>query len=337
MAQDSDSASVETVVQLDLGAEQRSTLRRPRLGEREGAEHFAASHCIRVANGDGDSGESGDLFAIYHRLFIGDQIVEAILDLARDRPTNPARATAAFDQKRRRWETDGGFVETLSPQAVSAWLESPSHIVAEALFTGAGAGPHNDGIGRPVGSILYELPRGEWIVPTLLGEGDTIFDQVLHDEVMAAGPDSCVATDYLGILPQHAGKGLAGAVRQAGAMRCVDLNAGRPRKEQARFVVGWTFAIQGLWVLDPEEQVEFGSAIQLSELGQAELVNLLSLRTYLAGRKVPTRLLGKYCSAPPVPIQLSGRRYAFDMHWYCMVQRLEDYARVEVERWLIVP
>lgn len=279
----------------------------------------------RIVNEDKDGRHAGALFDNYRRLFIGDQIVRGILQLARDWQRDCQDATATFGQKRRRWESQGGFVETISAGDVSFWVNSPLHIVVDAPAPVSTAS--EDGLLKPVAQILYQLPQSDWIVPTLLDPADKITDRDLHAELVSAGPESSVATDYLAVLPEWAGNGLGAAVRSAGALSCVRLNAERGAHAQIRFVVGWTFAIQALEIFDPEERSRFGDVVRLGSYRQGEIVNRMSLRTYLRRQKVPTRLMGKWRTGRPVPIVVLDRPYAFHIHWYCLVQRLADFVR----------
>ena len=278
----------------------------------------------RIVKEDKDGRHAGALFNNYRRLFIGDQVVGGILELARDWQRDCQGATATFVQKRRRWESQGGFVETVSAGDVSSWVNSPLHIVVDAPAPVSTSS--EEGLLKPVAQILYQLPQSDWIVPTLLDPEDKILDRDLHAELVSAGPESSVATDYLAVMPEWAGKGLGGAGRSAGALQCVCLNAERGAHAQIRFVVGWTFAIQALEVFDPVERSRFGDTIRLASYRQGEIVNRMSLRTYLRNHKVPTRLIGKWRTGPPVPIVVLDRRYALHVHWYCLVQRLADFA-----------
>jgi GNAT superfamily N-acetyltransferase len=279
----------------------------------------------RIVKEDKDGTHAGALFNNYRRLFIGDQVVGGILELARDWQRDCPGATAAFVQKRRRWESQGGFLETISTGDVSFWVNSPLHIVVDAPAPVSTS--TEDGLLEPVAQILYQLPERDWIVPTLLDPADKIIDRDLHAELVSAGPESSVATDYLAVLPEWAGNGLGAAVRSAGALRCARLNAERGADAQIRFVVGWTFAIQALEVFDPEERSRFGNMVRLRSYRQGEIVNRMSLRTYLRRQKVPTHLVGKWRTGRPVPIVVLDRPYALHVHWYCLVQRLADFVR----------
>jgi hypothetical protein len=64
-----------------------------------------------------------------------------------------------------------------------------------------------------------------------------IIDRDRHAELVSAGPESSVATDYLAVLPEWVGNGLGEAVRSAGALSCVRLNA--ERGAMLRFVLWW--------------------------------------------------------------------------------------------------
>ncbi len=282
-------------------------------------------HGARIVQEDKDGKHAGELFNNYRRVFIGDQVVEGILELARDWQKDYQLATAAFVQKRRRWESEGGFLETISPRDISFWVNSPLHVVVDAPAPVPAS--TSNGLLRPVAQILYKLPESDWIVPTLLDPEDKIYDRDLHTELVSAGPESSLATDYLAVMPEWTGKGLGGAVRSAGALQCVSLNAERAARTQMRFVVGWTFAIQALEVFDAEERSRYGDIVRLTSYGQGEIVNRLSLRIYLKLKDVPALLLGKWRTAPPVPIVVSGRTYALHVHWYCLVQRLADFVR----------
>ncbi|MGQ0679989.1 MAG: hypothetical protein ACT4OM_10125 [Actinomycetota bacterium] len=274
---------------------------------------------------DIDGRHARALFDNYRRLFIGDQVVGSILELAHDWQHDRQGAKARFVESRRLWETRGGFLETISCEDISYWVRDPLHILVD--FPVSELRSTDDGCLKPVAQILYKVPQDDWIVPTLLSPQDKIFDRELHAEMLSAGPGASLATDYLYVLPGWTGRGLGEAVRSKGAMECASMNAGRDAHAQMRYVVGWTFGIHALEVLDPEERLRFGDILRLSSYQQGEVINRLSPRVYLTNRRVPARLLGKWQSAPPVPIVVSDKPYALHVNWYCLVQRLSDYVR----------
>ena len=195
-----------------------------------------------------------------------------ILELRRHYHSDPGAATAAFSRKRRAWETRGGFLEMVTEKDISSWIDSDSYIVAEASQPDVAEG----GDFVPVAHCVIVLPQRDWVVPRLTDQGDEIFDPVLNDALLSAGPQATALVDFLGVLPEWSGRKVAGAARYAGMREVIKQNAALPAESQVRYVVGLTFAVQALEALDPDESAMLGGLIRLVDLGQEEIVNQAS-------------------------------------------------------------
>jgi hypothetical protein len=277
-------------------------------------------HRIRILDQDEGARNSTEFLRRYRRLYISDQVAEAILNLARDWQVDKCSAAAEFARKRQRWESQGGFLDMLSVEEISGWIRSSSYIVAEA----APLATTESDLFIPVAQRVYRLPEDDWIIPLLLEPEDTILDPDLHREVLSAGPRSTGIADYGGVVPEWAASKLAGAARYAGALEVIRRNIDRSRNSQVRFMASFIFAIQGLEVFGAEEREQFGAVIRLASFNQDEIVNHVSLATNMGSKRVPMRLVGIWRTAPPVPVLVHGKSYALKVHWHYMVLRLED-------------
>lgn len=277
-------------------------------------------HRIRILNQDEGVRNSTEFLRRYQRLYISDQVTGAILDLARGWQVDKCSATAAFARKRQRWESQGGFLDMLSVEDISGWIQSSSCIIAEV----APPATAESDLFMPVAQRVYRLPEDDWIVPLLLEPEDTILDHELYRKVLSAGPRATGIADYGGVVPEWAASKLTGAARHAGALEVIRRNTDRPPNSQVRFIASFIFAIQGLEVFDAEERERFGAVIRLASFNQDEIVNHASLATNMGSKRTPMRLMGMWRTAPPVPVLAHGKSYALKVHWHYMIMRLED-------------
>lgn len=275
---------------------------------------------IRFLNQDEDARIATEFLCRYQRLYIADQVAQAILDLATGSQEDKASTIAEFVRKRQVWESGGGFLDTLSVDDISRWINSSSYIVVEA----APPATADSVLFTPVAQRVYHLPKNDWIVPLLREPEDTIIDPRLYQEMLSAGPGSTGIADYGGVLPEWGASKAAGAVRHAGALEVVRQNAARPPDSQVRFIAGFIFAIQGLKILDDEERERLGPNIRLADFGQSEIINHISLATNTGSRRSPMRLIGMWRTAPPVPVLVHGRSYALHVDWHYMIMKIED-------------
>lgn len=278
-----------------------------------------AAPATRILRRDEDGSHARALFQRYRRLFIGQNVVRAILGLQAGQH-DAAAAERAFSCLRDAWETQGGFLETISPENIGTWISSDAFIVAEA------ADPERAATGTftPVADCILRLPDRGWAVPKLTQPRDEVFDPDLYQAIVEDGPAAAAMIDFLGVLPAWSDKKLAGAARHAGMLELIRLNSRRSAAQQIRHVVGMTFVVRGLEILDPEERQRLGPVIRLADLGQAEVVNRASLRAIASSKRCPARPVGRWSSAPPVPIVVAGRPYGLQVHWLCHVRSVAD-------------
>lgn len=274
----------------------------------------AVEASTRVVHGDPGARHAAALFERYRRLFVGAGIVAAILELERGRPG----AAEAFERRRRRWELHGGFLETITLNDVRRWIASDDHIVVEAAVGSASAA----GAFRPVAQSVLRLPGDGWAWPSLGGPRDEIFDPDAYERVQHDGRDACALSDYLGVLPQCAHTGLAGAARASAIAELTRRNASRAPTRRIRNIVGFIFAVHGVELLEEHDRRRYGDVLSLADLGQPEIINRASLRAVTDSARSPARSVGIWRHAPPLPVALDGRRYRLLVHWHCIARRL---------------
>lgn len=190
--------------------------------------------------------------------------------------------------------------------------------MVEAAIGGAGS----TGAFQPVAQSVLRLPGDGWAWPSLRAPRDEIFDRDAYEQVHRDGPDACALSDYLGVLPQCAHTGLAGAARATAIGELTRRNASRPPTRQIRNIVGFVFAVQGVELLDDDDRRRCGDVVSLTDLGQPEITNRASLRAVAESARSPARSVGMWRHAAPIPVALDGRRYRLLVHWHCIARRL---------------
>lgn len=271
----------------------------------------------RLLGKDEDLIHVAGLLGRHQRLYIGGEMVAAILELARRTKEDPGAAAAAFASRRELWEREGGFIDALSPADVSDWIKSDFHVVAEV------SAPGSPGF-LPVAQAVLTLPKGDWVVPLLTDPRDQVHDAAIHSRILAGGPRATALVDFLGVLPEWSHSRLAGSARHAALLEVIRINGTMLRENQVRQLVGLAFAVQKLEILDPAGRQEFGGVIDLAKLGQDEIVNRASLAAIGKSSRSPAHLLGLWRSAPPVKVCLEERRYLLHVHWHCFVRLIEE-------------
>jgi len=259
-------------------------------------------------------------YSRYRRLYIGSEMVKAVLALADQPRAESYSATAIFEAKRQVWEDQGGYLETIVLTDVWRWLESGSYFIAEV----AAPGGSRDDAFLAVAHGVFRVPTSGWIIPLLEGSADEVSDQPRYEAVVSEGWQSSAVVDYWGVLPEWSGKGLAAEARHAGMREVVRRNRTLVREAQVRSVIGLAFAVQGVEVLSGPNGHTVERAVRLADLGQAEVVNRRSLQANTGSHSCPARILGKWRTAPRVPVQIGNARYHLDVEWYCYVHRLDE-------------
>jgi hypothetical protein len=130
----------------------------------------------------------------------------------------------------------------------------------------------------------------------------------------------------LGVLPEWAGHGLAGAASYAGILELIRRNRSRPADAQLRYLVGHVFSVQGLDVLGGRDGATVERTIRLADFGQPEIVNERSIRTNTMSRRTPTHFIGKRTPAGGVPVVMDGARYALRAQWNVAFQAIQTSA-----------
>ena len=274
----------------------------------------------RIVPQDAGDAQARAWYGRYRRLFIGDAIVSATMDLCAHRD-DPCKH-AAFARLREGWSRHGGYIETVSLDHVRSWPGSGEHIIAEA------APFRPDGRFEVAADCVYHLPSDDWVMRELSKEPIEIYDRTLYDTIIEDGPQATALIDFLGVLPEWPQRELAGDARWAGMRELRRRNVALPPELRIRHVVGMTFAVQGVEPLDPAERASFGPLVHLADLGQEEIVNRASMRAISLSRRCPARPLGCWTHMPPVPVSVDGRPYRLHVHWYVRVRNV-DLATVD--------
>jgi hypothetical protein len=275
----------------------------------------------RIVRRDAGEAQVAAWYGRYQRLFIGDAIVRAVMELAGHRHSPLAHLPlvhVAFDRLREAWSRQGGYIETVSFDEVRSWLTSGRNIVAEAAPFRA------DGAFQAVGDCVYRLPTAGWVIHWLPQPPAEIHDRALYDTILEDGPQATALIDFLGVLPEWAHRQLAGDARLAGMREVRRRNLALPPERRIRHVAGMTFAVHGVEPLDPIERERYGPIIRLADLGQDPIVNRASMRAISLSRRCPARPLGSWTQTPPVPIAVDGRAYRLHVHWTVRVRSVEQ-------------
>jgi hypothetical protein len=114
-------------------------------------------------------------------------------------------------------------------------------------------------------------------------------------------------------------------------MELVRRNRSLPPEQQIRQVMGLAFAVQGLEILDSAQARRWGRFIELSSLGQDEIVNRVSMAAIGKSVRSPAHLLGLCRSAPPVKVCLDDNNYLLHVHWHCFVRLIEEVVAANPE------
>lgn len=275
----------------------------------------------RVIDGAAEPGKAVAFYRRYRRLYVGDDMALALLDLDDGWRTDRIRALARFGEKRQKWEQGGGYVENLSLDEVFAWLASGSCLIAEVAAPEARA----DQEFVAVAQRMLRVPVDDWAIPLLTEPADEIADPVRYRRVVDAGWKSAAFADYWGVLPEWNGKGLAGQARYAAMRALMDRNSRLSQNDQVTSLVGMAFALQGVDVLDPDGDTVV-RAIRLRDFGQDEVANRSSLRGNTLSKRTPAHIVGKHRPAAGIPIVLDGARYALHVDWYYYAHFLDEVA-----------
>jgi hypothetical protein len=273
----------------------------------------------RLLEKDEDLAHASPLVRRLERLYIGREMVAAMLQLAEQSQEDPHTAATAFASKRRRWERDGGFIEAVSVEEATEWIQSDSYVLAQASAPGSSCF-------HPVAQAVLKLPRDRWVVPLLTYARDMVHSPSIHDRILADGYRATAMVDFLGVLPEWSHTRLAGSARRAGIMELIRRNRFLPREHQIRQLMGLSFAVQRLEILDSAHRKRFGRFVELTELGQEEIVNRASMSAIGRSLRSPAHLLGQWRSAPPVEVCLDGRSYLLHVQWSCFVRLIEEVA-----------
>jgi hypothetical protein len=274
----------------------------------------------RIVDVAGDGSSAKQFYERYRQLYIGDEIVTALIELSDRWVDEDHSAIAAFNMKRESWELHGGFIETVSADDMLSWLESGSYILVEVAAPGSDESRAFDAVAQR----LLRIPTTEWVVPLLDGPDDEVSNQPLYDAIVSAGPSASALTDYLGVLPAWAGYGVAAQGRHAGMAELIRRNKARRQDAQVRYLIGLIFAVQGVDLLGGRDGETVERSIRLSDFGEREISNLASLRTNRGSRRSPAHLIGKRKSRPGVRVTIGTVSYALRVDWYYIVQRLDE-------------
>jgi len=267
----------------------------------------------RVVTGPDD--ECARSFVERHRrLYIGADLVRYIVAFSDAAPMDRPAAKSVFDARRSRWEREGGFVEMVSGAQVSTWLSSGDTLLVEVAAPGSGV----EDPFVAVAQRLFRIPRADWVIKLLDGPNDEIWDEPAYASILAAGPACAVGSDYLGVLPEWAGLGLAAEARRRGRLALAALNEERPREAQLACVVGEIFAVQGVDVLGARGEVQ--RSVLLQDLDEDEITNRISVRANRASRQWPAEIIGKRGCDSGIPVVLDGQRYRLRVDWYYVKQ-----------------
>lgn len=277
----------------------------------------------RVVGAGASPRDAEKIFRRYQRMFIGAQVVQAILELNETHARDPADSVLGrFRRRRREWESQGGFLETVTAEDIATWISSDSYIVTEASDPDA----LRHGTFVPVAQCMYRLPAHEddWVIPLLAEPPDEIYYPALYRTILRDGPRASALVDYLGVLPGWVHRGCAGAARYAGMLEVIRRNAACADAHRIRHVVGLTFVIRGV-VVPGTTGTEPDAVLRLDrDFGQDEVVNRASERAITTSRRCPSQVLGQWRGAPAVPVTVGGRTYLLRVHWYCHVRAVSD-------------
>ena len=208
----------------------------------------------------------------------------------------------------------------MSVDDVSVWLGSNSDVLVEV----AASDSHERGPFHAVAQSLVRIPTAEWVVPLLDGHGDEVSDPSLYQAILDSGPSASALMDYLGVLPEWAGCGLAGGARYEAMHELIRRNQTRTQDAQLSYLSGLTFAVQGVDVLGGPDGRTVERSIRLADFGRREIVNRVSLRLNASSRRSPGHLIGKQKSGPGFAVTIGADRYALRADWYYFVQRVDE-------------
>lgn len=258
---------------------------------------------------------AADLYRRYRELYIGEEVVRAMLELTGD-PTSASR----FEDRCLAWEEGGGYIESLTESEISTWISSGSFVVAEAACPDSGSGRF-----VPVAQCVYHLPEDNWVIPVLTEPADEIYDPILYESILDDGPGASALIDYLGVLPAWSDNRLAGVARYAGMRQIVRMNPRRAPSHRIKYAVGLSFAIRGLKLPAAHGDHPGDTALTLEPgRGQRVILNSASRRAISTSAQCPATLVGKWNSAPLVPVPVAGSTYFLDVDWYCYARRVPD-------------
>jgi hypothetical protein len=260
----------------------------------------------------------------YRRLFIGADLVTALLDLADGWEKDRRQAVDVFQQKRQKWEQGGGYMENLAPQDMLDWLASGLCLIAEVAAPEA----IEDQEFVAVAQRVLRMPSDGWVMPLLQEPADEIIDPVRYQNLLDSGWKAAALADYWGVLPEWNGKGLAAEARYAGMKALIDRNKLLAENERLSSVVGMAFAVQGMDVLGGDREKTVTRTIRLCEFAQGEIANQSSLRGNTMSKRTPAHILGKCRPTFGIPVLVAGVWYSLRVHWYCYIHLLDEVALV---------
>ncbi|HTA00824.1 MAG TPA: hypothetical protein VK802_10615 [Streptosporangiaceae bacterium] len=283
-------------------------------------EEISMQARTRIIDNAVDVGMVAAFHRRYKRLFVGAEMVKALLDLAAGWETDQHRAVDIFQQKRQKWEQGGGYIENVSLEDVLGWLASGSYLIAEVAAPDAS----EDGKFIAVAQRMLRIPSDGWAMPLLQEPADEIVDRARYQSLLGGGWKAAALADFWGVLPEWNGKGLAAEARYTGMQALIERNKSRPEDERLSSVVGMAFAVQGLDVLDGEGKKTVTRAIRLDEFGLSEVANQSSLRGNAMSRRTPAYILGKHRPVSGIPVLVDGIWYSLRVDWYCYIHFLDE-------------
>jgi len=266
-----------------------------------------------------------DVIAFYHRyqrLYIGAEVARALMELAAGWTQDADAARRLFAERRRKWESTGGYIEQVALDDVRRWMASGAFRIAEVAAPGAAAG----GPFTAVAQRMLQLPVDGWAVPLLQEPADEIFDRPRYEAMLNSGWTTAAFADYWGALPEWSGMGLAAEARYTGMQALIQQNESLPPDSQLSCLVGIAFAVQGLEVLGGPEGTTVRQVIRLSDFGEPEVANKRSLLKNSRSKRSPGHIVGKLRPASGFPVMVDGVQHSLRVDWYYYIHFLHEVA-----------
>lgn len=264
-----------------------------------------------------------DVIAFYRRyqqLYIGAEVARGLMDLAAGWPVDRVGAQRLFAERRRKWETGGGYIEQVTLDEVRLWLASGCWLIAEVAAPGTAEGEPFTAVAQR----MLKIPADGWAVPLLQEPTDEISDRPRYQALLRGGWRAAAFADYWGVLPPWSGMGLAAQARYTGMRALIKRNESLPPDGQVSCLVGIAFAVQGMEVLGGPDGMTVQQVILLSQFGEPEVANQSSLRANTCSKRCPAHIVGKLRPVSGFPVVVDGVQHRLRVDWYYYIHFLEE-------------